>query len=63
MKLFIRCSIETDDYTIDDFRNGGYLMVSPIGPQGPMPFIHKELSAKLVDELSDSVTLEKKGGL
>jgi hypothetical protein len=56
MKVYIRCCIETDDYEIDDFKNGGLIMVSPIGPDGPRPFISKELPVKSIDKLSNSVT-------
>ena len=63
MRIYISCCFETDEYVLDDFRNGGYIQVAPMGPQGPMPFIKRQLPAKMIDELSDSVTLKAANSL
>ena len=58
MKIFIRCSIETDVYSIEDFKKGAFIMVSPIGPLGPLPFVGNNLKLKRTDKSTNSVELK-----
>ena len=57
MKIFIRCSIDTDQYEIKNFKKGAKIMVSPIGPSGPLPFVETQTQIKRTDEFSNIVIL------
>jgi len=61
LKIYIKCSIETDTYKIEDFKNGAWLTILPLETQnsslGIKPEISKNIQIKDIDELSNQITL------
>lgn len=58
MRIYLRCCIETDIYAIGDFERGATVMVSPMGPDGALPFVSVQTQRDSVDELSDQIILK-----
>lgn len=64
MEIYIRCCIETDEYNIDDFKNGAIVTIVPLKPTTNIPYEPYEVDKFLtiddkdIDEPSNSITLK-----
>jgi len=64
MKIYLRCFIETDEFTIEDFKNGGILDISPnIDSNELITVATKKVPFKSADKLLNSVLLKEEGML
>ena len=58
MKIYIKYSVETDIYKIEDFKAGAVISIRPKDFGSPTPAISKEVVRSEIDELSDSIVLK-----
>ena len=57
LKIYIKCSIETDTYKIEDFKNGAVISIHPKDFGSPAPAVLKTVIRADTDKLSDSIIL------
>ena len=57
MKIYIKCSVETDKYRIEDFENGAVISIHPKDFGSPAPAVLKTAIRADTDKLSDSIIL------
>ena len=58
MKIYIKCSVETDKYRIEDFENGAIISIHLKDFGNPIPAVSKTVIRADTDELSNSITLK-----